>query len=310
MEIAHRLAFRNRRGEWFFLLVLVLTGMLFSLLVGYLIGYLIWGQEIATMSTQLVQFAPMPEVIGFLKTLQMINHAGTFLVPALLFRFLINQPPVWAVQHSQKSTYLWLLLITGINFSISPFINFSQEINELMKLPDLLAPLETWMKGLEMRANTITESFLTKTSPGGLMANLFIMAVLPAVGEELLFRGIVQPRLAALFKNQHLAIVVTSLIFSAMHLQFYGFIPRFLLGLLFGYFFYWTRNLWTAVWAHLINNGTAVVIAYLEDQKLSDIHYQDFGRTDLPLLLITLLVTAALILGVRQLAVSESGNVN
>lgn len=306
MNIAHTFRFRNRRGEWFFLLVLVLTGMLFSLLAGYLVGYLIWGKEIAQMSTQLVQTDPRPAVIGFLKTLQLINHAGTFLIPALVFRFLIDQPPVWAVEHSRKSTYIWLLLITAINFSISPFISFSQEINELMKLPDLLAPVESWMKSLEARANTITESFLTKTSTGGLVANLFIMAVLPGIGEELLFRGIVQPRLATIFKNHHVAIGVTALIFSAMHLQFYGFFPRFILGMLFGYFFYWTKNLWTAVWAHLVNNGTAVVIAYLEDKKLSGINYQDFGQTSLPILIITLLTTAILIFGVHRFSPTNS----
>ena len=149
----------------------------------------------------------------------------------------------------------------------------------MMQLPESLAGLEQWMKELEMRATSLTESFITYTTIAGFLANLLILAILPALGEELIFRGILQPGLTSILRNRHLAIVVTALLFSAMHMQFYGFLPRFLLGLLFGYFFLWTKNIWTAIWAHFLNNATAVIMAFLADRKITSIDYEKFGQT-------------------------------
>jgi membrane protease YdiL (CAAX protease family) len=97
----------------------------------------------------------------------------------------------------------------------------------------------------------------------GLLLNLGIIAVLPALGEEFIFRGVLQTLLTKWFKNTHLAIFIAAFLFSSIHLQFYGFIPRLVLGLFFGYLFFWSKNIWLAVWAHLINNALAIILMFL-----------------------------------------------
>ena len=123
------------------------------------------------------------------------------------------------------------------------------------------------MKGSEENATRITEALLNMNSPGDLFYNLLIIAVLPALGEEFLFRGILQKLFKEMTQNVHVAIIITAVIFSAIHMQFYGFLPRMMLGILFGYLLHWTGNLWVPVIAHFINNAAAVVFAYFAGKQ-------------------------------------------
>jgi membrane protease YdiL (CAAX protease family) len=100
-----------------------------------------------------------------------------------------------------------------------------------------------------------------------MIINLFIIAILPAVGEEFFFRGVLQKILIKLFKSGHVAIWVTAFIFSAMHFQFFGFVPRFILGLIFGYLFFWSGTLWLPVISHFINNAVPVIMAYKQGME-------------------------------------------
>jgi membrane protease YdiL (CAAX protease family) len=97
--------------------------------------------------------------------------------------------------------------------------------------------------------------------------NIMIIAVLPAISEELIFRGVFQKIFQNIFRSGHLAVWFTSFLFSAIHLQFYGFLPRFILGLIFGYLFLWSRNLWFPVIAHFINNAVPAAGTYLKGWK-------------------------------------------
>ncbi len=97
-----------------------------------------------------------------------------------------------------------------------------------------------------------------------MIANLIILAVLPAAGEEMIFRGVIQRMLGRILRRGDMAVWLAAFIFSAMHFQFYGFIPRFILGLVFGYLYYWTGNLWLPVTAHIINNSVTVISSWTE----------------------------------------------
>src|SRR5207344_1198984 len=104
------------------------------------------------------------------------------------------------------------------------------------------------------------------TSVLSLAINLFIIAFLPALGEELFFRGMMQKLFSQLTKNNHLAIIITSIIFSAIHLQFYGFLPRMVLGIFLGYLLVWSGSLWLPILAHFVNNASAVLFTFLDNQ--------------------------------------------
>ena len=136
------------------------------------------------------------------------------------------------------------------------------ELNSSLHLPSALAPFENWMRQMEMDAERLTEIFLRGSAWSTLLTNLFMMALLAGLGEELLLRGIVQPLFIKLTKNAHIGIWLAAALFSFMHFQFFGFVPRMLLGALFGYYYYWSRNLWIPIIAHIANNAAIVIYTF------------------------------------------------
>jgi len=144
-----------------------------------------------------------------------------------------------------------------------PAINLISYLNQLIQLPDFMSSIENWLMQTEEDAADLTEKLVNVTTIGGLMYNMLLIAIVPALGEELFFRGSVMQIINRL-KRPVFAIWVTAFIFSAVHFQFYGFIPRFLLGALFGYLLYWSNSMWLPILAHFLNNGLAVVFYYLK----------------------------------------------
>ena len=118
------------------------------------------------------------------------------------------------------------------------------------------------MKALEETAQAATEKMLDVDTFGGMLFNLVIIALIPAIGEEMTFRGVLQQSLTRKM-NPHIAIILSAAIFSFIHFQFYGFLPRMFLGILLGYMFYITNSLWSSMLMHFVNNGATVVIYYL-----------------------------------------------
>src|SRR5690606_9694418 len=116
-------------------------------------------------------------------------------------------------------------------------------------------------------------------SYSALAINLLMIAIIPAIGEELLFRGGIQNIFYKWFKNPHIAIWAAAILFSAIHVQFYGFIPRMLLWALFGYLLVWGKSIWYPIIGHFINNGSAVVTAFIYQQQGKSIDELDKGDT-------------------------------
>lgn len=204
-----------------------------------------------------------PLAIDALKFLQLFNALGLFVLPPLIYAYLASDNVGKSLGISGGPKLLQLILAGVSMFIALPFINWLAEINSNMHLPKILSGLETWMKQSEESATKITTLFLQVNSIGGLIYNLLLIAILPAFGEELLFRGTLQPLLKEQTRNSIAGIVLAAVIFSALHMQFYGFLPRMLMGVYFGFLFFWTQSLWVPVFAHLVNNGTAVIISYM-----------------------------------------------
>jgi membrane protease YdiL (CAAX protease family) len=120
---------------------------------------------------------------------------------------------------------------------------------------------------MEQKAMELTENLLKVNSAWQFFLNLLIIAIIPAIGEEFLFRGIFQKHFTEISKNAHIAIIITSFIFSAIHFQFFTFLPRFVLGLVLGYIFYWSGNLWLSIFGHFVNNSVAVFVYFIATLK-------------------------------------------
>lgn len=159
-----------------------------------------------------------------------------------------------------------------IAFIITPIIVISSngfnsllvQWNANVHFPEFLQGFEQWAREKEDLAAEVTNLLTKLETPGELAVAMLVIAALPALGEELVFRGLIQRTLTGYSKNHHLAIWVSAILFSAIHFQFFGFLPRLALGALFGYLYYWSGNLSICVLAHFANNGITVMAMYLQ----------------------------------------------
>ncbi|WP_240775159.1 CPBP family intramembrane glutamic endopeptidase [Pedobacter xixiisoli] len=199
--------------------------------------------------------------ISAFKILVVAQQIGLFLTPAVLIA-VIERRKLSAFYGFKAPKINWLLLIAILSICWMPLMGLSNEWNQKMVFPEFLKGIERWMRAMEDSAAKVTEAILKMNNVGDLLINLFVIAVTPAICEELIFRGAVQRTIFRIKSNPHVAIWISAMIFSAIHFQFYGFLPRLLLGAAFGYVYYFTGSIWYAVFAHFLNNAYAVCVAY------------------------------------------------
>ena len=215
--------------------------------------------------------------INTLKWIQLLQTISLFLLPSLILAYLCAKAPWNWLQLDNKVDWKVLLWAIGIMLVALPVINLMSHWNQQMVLPTWLSGVEEWMKNKEAEAEWLTKQFMSVTTVSGLLVNLLLMAVLPAVSEEITFRGVLQRLLNFQLStfNSHLAIWLTAIIFSAVHMQFYGFVPRMLMGALFGYMFVWTGSLWVPMLMHFVNNGMAVLLYFMANRAHWDMDKVD-----------------------------------
>ena len=150
-------------------------------------------------------------------------------------------------------------------------------------------------RNAEDKTAQLTKIMTDFGSVGDLMIGLIVIALLPAIGEELVFRGMFQNEFFRGTGNIHLAIWASALIFSAIHFQFYGFIPRVLLGALFGYLYYWSGTLLVPMFAHFFNNAFGVVMIYLHRHEITDLNVEDNTAAPVQYVILNLVLTVGLL---------------
>lgn len=210
-----------------------------------------------------------------LMLLQGVTHLFSFLIPSLVFWFLVERLRWQDFMFRESPSALFWILVAFIVVVFMPFNSLIVEWNEHLSLPPFLAELEAWMHEKEARLADLTRFMVGFESSTQLFVALIVIAVIPAVGEEVLFRGIIQRKLAKRRANVHLSIWLTAMVFSAIHIQFYGFVPRLLLGALFGYLYYWSGRLSVAIFAHFVNNGFTVWMMYLHHRRVIGYDIED-----------------------------------
>ena len=215
-----------------------------------------------------------------IKYFQILQTFGLFVVPPFIAaRFLSKEPVRYLGFNKQPNTWS-LFTVVVLIFASLPLINFLAQLNQNINLPEQFESLEQWLVNREENARQMTDQFLRARSLGALAINLLMVAVLPALGEELLFRGVVQKIFTEWTRSVHWGIVIAAFLFSAMHVQFYGLIPRMFLGILFGYLLVWSGSMWLPVLAHFVNNASAVVYYYFvqDETAFSSTDYEFLGE--------------------------------
>ena len=241
------------------LLFYAVIGLFVAMIVGLFLIFLQYGKE-AILDMSWMSGAD-PAYLPAQRILISAQQFGLFLIPAVLLA--ITQGKKAKVFYGFKKPQAdLLLLVLFIMMACTPLLEWVGRLNQEMSFPKSLKGVELWMKSAEDRAAETTEALLKMNNIGTFLINLLMIAVLPAVAEELMFRGGLQRTLTRIFKNPHVAIWCAAFIFSAIHVQFYGFIPRLLLGATFGYLYFWSGSIWYAMIAHFINNAYAICAAW------------------------------------------------
>jgi uncharacterized protein len=241
----------------FFVVILVVGN-----LIGLGIAAGLFGLKTVTAVTQLDFTSPHAGTI-----LWILQFAGTtfpiFAAP-VFFAFVVARDPRDYLKTTFRFPWPLILLVLAIMFISNPAIEILSDINQKMSLP----PWLQWMSDSQKNADKLMGLMLDMKTAGSLVFNIIFVALLTGIVEEFMFRGVLQTIFVRLTKNTHVAIWITAILFSAFHMEFFGFLPRLLLGVLFGYFVAWSGSIWPAVWAHFLNNGTAVVATYLFQHKI------------------------------------------
>jgi membrane protease YdiL (CAAX protease family) len=260
------------------ILVMIIT-FLVVLALGVAFSLPFFGKDFLDSMAQTADYSD-PRTIAGLKYFQIVNQLGVFIIPAILFVILTDNH--FSRYLSFDSGIKTVSIIMGILVLIVslPFINWLVLLNSQLHLPDFLSGVERWMRDSEDKAQALTDAFLLSGTWGGFLVNLTMVALLAAVGEELIFRGI----LVRLFRewtwNVHLAVMIPALLFSALHLQFYGFFGRFVLGVVLGYLFVLSGSLWVPVIVHFFNNAMAVLVSFLSQRGVIKADLETLGSSD------------------------------
>jgi len=255
----------------------LVSGFVFSIL-SFIVIHLLSGIPVGEISSILNDLTADRNV-NLVKVLLLLNSFGLFVLPPLLFCFIykLHIPSFFKLNELRTLQLLPILFLLFV--LILPILNVTVELNKLLQLPDWLAGLEQWMRNSEDSAAYKTEALLNMKSYNDLFINIILVAVLPAIGEELAFRGVLQQTLIGKSLNAHWGIWGAAFIFSFIHFQFFGFLPRLLLGAFFGYLFYWSKSLWLPMLAHFINNASAVLIAYYWNENGLEKSLEQIGTT-------------------------------
>ena len=268
--------------------LLLIFGLIFSSILGILIAMMNGEGFNDLKNLQITQI--LSQVIGFM-------------MPAVVYATLVKEKPFNYLGFKKIPT--WSLLGVVAMFAVIPFLSMVTEWNDGIVFPESMRALEEQLRFTQEKSEEIIKMFI---SQGSLCSSLLIIAALAAISEELLFRSVIQKSLIKLFKNAHVAIIVTAIIFSAFHFDFFGFFPRMILGIMLGYMFYLSGSILPSMLMHFVNNATIVLIYYLSTRGFIDIDVEKFGSTDNVLVIILSLIATVAIFIICNRLKSKNDN--
>ena len=256
-------------GRLFVFVTLAAFLLVFSAIVGDIVAFYVFGKDaMVRMDAPVVQL------------LQTFLAVGLFLLPPVLMTWLCCDGRLGDnLMVSRRPRLLQLLVCVAAIVAASPLVTWLEDVNLQMSLPESMSSIETWMREREASAAKVVEKLTASPDPWNFAANLFVLAFLPGLCEEIFFRVGVQTRL---FDDKtrirgYWAVALTAVLFSAFHLQFFGFLPRLALGVVLGIFLLLTGNVWYSVSAHFVNNMVVVTSAYLTARGVEMVQPQWIG---------------------------------
>lgn len=204
----------------------------------------------------------------FIRGMQAVQFIGLFLIPSWFAGKYFTTEATSTYLGLRKPNYpgFWLVGTVAILIAL-PMVQWLGEINRAIEFP---AELTHWIRSKEDEANETVKALLSRHTVKDLLLNLFFVAGLAAVGEELLFRGVVQRIFVRQFGQAWPAIIFSAFLFAALHMQFYGFFPRLALGILLGAIYWYSGSLWVAILAHFVYDAILITLVYFNPAMLNE----------------------------------------
>lgn len=274
------------------------------LFVGTLLGagivYVIYGQKTALALTTLDVTVP-----HFVAAVWILQIAGTTLpifASPVIFAYALTYKPAAYLKTGVRVHPALILVVLVVMFISNPLIELLSNLNQQIPIPHWLY----WMDN-EKETEKLMDALLQMKTVWSVIVNVLAVGLLTAIVEEFMFRGVLQTIFVKWTKSVHAAVWITAILFSAFHLEFFGFLPRLLLGVLMGYFVAWSGSIWMGVWAHFINNGTIVVVTYLFQNKMINIDPDNQHVFDYRGYAISFALTLLLLFIYRKIALNKTG---
>jgi membrane protease YdiL (CAAX protease family) len=296
-------------GGLLVLIGFVIIGMAVGNILAIIILALLTSSDVDSITALLTTLFEHPEKVpnGWLAmmVLQGTVHFFSYLLPSLLYWFYMEKKKLEDFNFRVKPAgSIWLLTCMLVLVFI-PVNSLFIDWNSKMVFPGSWSWLEKWMREKEDQNAMLTQFMTNYKQAGQLIIALIVIVLLPAVGEEVLFRGIIQRKLAQHWANVHVAIWISAAVFSAIHFQFFGFLPRMILGALFGYLYYWSGRLSVAILAHFINNGFVLVMMFLYNIKVLEINIEETKTMPFTSILASAVLTAGILYEIRKRSIKQ-----
>ncbi len=254
------------------LLLVISIALVSFFLISAIIGPLILGAITGISLKEFTEIAKgnftNPNSITFIRGLNLLQFLGLFLIPCFICAHLFGTNSFKYLGLKKPNSNLYLIIGVAALIVAIPLVTFLGELNKSMQFPH--GAVENWMKKSEAEAAKTVQALLSQHTIKDLILNIIFVALLAGVGEELFFRGMIQRLLIKMFKNPWPGIIIAAILFSAMHLQFYGFLPRFALGVLLGVMYWYSGSLWTAILAHFVYDALLVILVYYNPSMMNE----------------------------------------
>lgn len=205
---------------------------------------------------------------GAISAMTVTQDLLLFIVPAIVAVAICFKRPMNFLRLNVGPSWTDILVVLAVFIAFIPAMNWLVDWNNNLSLPDSMATVERWMRKSEDDAQALTEMLLHTDSLLAMLGITFVVGIMAGFSEEIYFRGAFQQFISSDGKRNAFAVILTAIIFSAFHFQFYGFFPRMLLGMWLGYLLVKSESLWTPIIAHSLNNSTVVVATYLADRGM------------------------------------------
>jgi uncharacterized protein len=285
----------HEKPVWLVLLLVVvgaIAGMLMGSAVGAGLASLIYTGN-GDIFTSMIDPVDEGMKVPLLVVQGMTSLGGFLIAPYFIWNALRKKGLSYFQSSPLQLGSLLLALVIVISFAITDSAII--EWNENIHFPDFLKGFETWARAKEDQLAELMKMLTNFNSFGEFAVAFVVVAVLAGICEEFLFRGIIQTEFYRGTKNIHVAIWVSAFLFSAIHGQFFGFVPRVLLGALFGYLYYWSGNLLVPMFAHFVNNGFSILMIYLYQLKIIETDLESPESAPWPAVIAFALMTGALL---------------